>query len=46
MQGRAWAQAVVILEFDVLARGVAAVGREIACEDDLGPQEQYLAPRD
>jgi hypothetical protein len=33
-------QAVAILEFAVLSQGVAAVGREIPCEDDLDLQEQ------
>jgi hypothetical protein len=39
-------QAVAILEFDVLARGVVAVGRETACEDDLDLQVQDPVTRD
>jgi len=41
-----WGQAVVILEFDVLARGVAAADRETASEDDLDLQEQDPVTKD
>jgi len=41
-----WGQAVAILEFDVLARGVAAADRETACEDDLDLQEQDPETKD
>jgi hypothetical protein len=37
---RVQGQAVAILEFGVLARGVVAVGRETACEGDLDLLEQ------
>jgi len=39
-------QAVAILEFGVLARGVVAVDRETACEDDLDLQEQDPVTKD
>jgi len=39
-------QAVAIPEFADLSQGVAAVGRETACEDDLDLQEQDSVTKD